>query len=136
MPKRMLKILPSSLSECNLNEFKNVLQNVPLLNNRMSHFPWRQTRELVRWLTSKESVCNVKDTGDGCSITGPGRSPGGGNGNPLQDFCLENPIDKVAWQATVHRVTKSQTQLKQLSMHASRYKPDSWKYIFIGEGEL
>ena len=43
------------------------------------------------------------------SIPGPGRSPGGGNGNSLQYSCLENPIDREAWQATVHGVTQSQT---------------------------
>ena len=43
------------------------------------------------------------------SITRSGRSPGGGHGNPLQYSCLENPMDRGAWQATVHRVTKSQT---------------------------
>ena len=43
---------------------------------------------------------------------------GGGDGNPLQYSCLENPMDRGAWWATVHRVEKSQTQLKQLSMHA------------------
>ena len=47
-----------------------------------------------------------------------GRSPGGGHGNPLQYSCLENPMNSGAWQATVHEATKSQTQLKQLSMHA------------------
>ena len=47
-----------------------------------------------------------------------GRSPGGGHGNPLQYSCLENPMDGVAWWATVHRVARSQTWLKQLSMHA------------------
>ena len=41
---------------------------------------------------------------------------GEGNGNPLQCSCLENPMDREVWQATVHRVTKSQTQLKRLSM--------------------
>ena len=46
------------------------------------------------------------------SILGLGRSPGGGDGNPLQYFCLENPMDRGVWQATVHRVTKSQTRLK------------------------
>ena len=44
--------------------------------------------------------------------------PGEGNGNPLQYSCLENPVDKGTWQATVHRVEKSQTWLKWLSMHA------------------
>ena len=40
-------------------------------------------------------------------IPGSGRSPGGGNGNPLQDSCLENPMDRGAWWATVHGITKS-----------------------------
>ena len=43
------------------------------------------------------------------SIPGPGRSPGGGHDNPLQCSCLENPMDRGVWQATVHRVTRSQT---------------------------
>jgi len=42
-------------------------------------------------------------------IPGSGRSPGGGHGNPLQDYCLENPMDKGAWWATVHRDAKSRT---------------------------
>ena len=46
-----------------------------------------------------------------------GRSPGGGHGNPLQYSCLENPMDRGAWQDTVHRFTKSQTRLKRLTMH-------------------
>ena len=46
-------------------------------------------------------------------IPGLGRFPGGGHGNPLQYFCLENPVDREASRATVHRVTKSQTWLKQ-----------------------
>ena len=48
---------------------------------------------------------------------GWGRSPGGGHGNPLQYSCLENPMDRGAWWATVHGVSKSWTQLKHLSMH-------------------
>ena len=47
-----------------------------------------------------------------------GRFPGGGHGNPLQYSCLENPMDRRAWQATVHKVKKSRSWLKQLSMHA------------------
>ena len=57
---------------------------------------------------------NIRDMG---SIPGSGRSPGEGHGNPLQKFCLENSMDKGAWQATVHGVAKSRTQLKRLSMH-------------------
>ena len=52
------------------------------------------------------------------SIPGSGRSRGGGHGNPLLYFCLENPMDGGAWQATVHRVAKSWTPPKQLSAHA------------------
>ena len=56
----------------------------------------------------KESTCNSGDLG---SIPESGRSPEEGNGNPLQYYCLENPTDRGAWQATVHGVAKSQTQL-------------------------
>ena len=51
----------------------------------------------------KESACNVGDLG---SIPGLGRSPGEGNGNPLQYSCLGNPIDRGAWRAAVHGVAK------------------------------
>ena len=53
----------------------------------------------------KESACNAGDPG---SIPGLGRSPEG-NGNPLQYSCLENPVDRGAWWATVHRVAESDT---------------------------
>ena len=56
----------------------------------------------------KESAYNMGDPG---LIPGLGISPGKGNGNPLQYSCLENPMDRGAWQATVHGVTKSQTRL-------------------------
>ena len=59
----------------------------------------------------KSSSGNAQDTGDAGSILGSGRSPGGGNGSPLQCSCLENPMDRGAWRATVHGVTKSRTQL-------------------------
>ena len=52
------------------------------------------------------------NTGDAISISGLGRCPGGGHGNPLQYSCLENLMDRGGWWATVHRVTKSQTQLR------------------------
>ena len=55
----------------------------------------------------KASACNVGDLG---SIPGSERSPGEGNGNPLQYSCLENPMDRGAWWATVHGVAKSRTQ--------------------------
>ena len=60
----------------------------------------------------KNLPANAGDVGDVGSIPGSGRSPGGGNGNPLQYSCLKNPNDRGAWQATDHRAAKSQTQLK------------------------
>ena len=69
------------------------------------------------WLSGNESTCNAGVAGDTVSISGSGRSPGGGYGNPLRYSRLENPMDRGVWWATVHRVTKSQTQLKQLSTH-------------------
>ena len=58
------------------------------------------------------SAGDIRDLG---SIPGYGGYPGGGYGSPLQYSCLENPKDRGVWQATVHRVTNSQTRLKQLS---------------------
>ena len=63
----------------------------------------------------KSSPANA---GDMSIVPGSGRSPGIVNDNPLQCSCLKNPMDKEAWQAIVHRVEKSQTRLKQLSMHS------------------
>ena len=60
-------------------------------------------------LVIKNLSVNAGATGDTDSISGSGRSPGGGNGNPLQYSCLENPVDRGVWQATVLRVAKSQT---------------------------
>ena len=60
----------------------------------------------------KSSACNAGDLG---SIPGSGRSPGEGNGNPLQYSCLENPRDGGAWWATVHGIAKSWTRLSNLT---------------------
>ena len=66
----------------------------------------------------KNPPANAGDIRDQGSIPGLERSPGGGYSDPLQYSCLENLVDRGAWQATVHRVEKSRAQLKQLSMHA------------------
>ena len=60
-------------------------------------------------LVVKSPPAKAGDIRDVGLIPGWGRSPGGGHGNPLQDSCLENPMDRGAWWATVHGVAKSQT---------------------------
>ena len=67
-------------------------------------------------LVVKNPPANTGDLRDVGSIPGLGRAPGSGHDNPLQCSCLENPMDRHAWWATVHSVTKSQTQLKRLSL--------------------
>ena len=62
------------------------------------------------WLVVKNLPAYAGDMRDKSSIPGSGRFPGRGHGNPLQYSCLENPMDRGAWWAPVHRVTKSQTQ--------------------------
>ena len=69
-------------------------------------------------LVVKNPPAHAGDVRDVGSISGLGRSPGGGHGNPLQYSCLENPMDRGAWKATIHRVAMSQTRPKRLSMHA------------------
>ena len=88
---------------------------------------WSQELWTVAWLNSgccgnwfksglkrklQDRQYDVRDMG---SIPGSERSPGEGNGSPLQDPCLENPMDRGAWWATVHGVSKSQTELRQLT---------------------
>jgi len=62
----------------------------------------------------KESACSA---GDLSLIPGSGRSPGEGNSYPVQYSCLENPMGRGAWRAVVHRVAKSQTQLRDEHFH-------------------
>ena len=71
---------------------------------RCSDFPGGSEVKVSAW-----------NTGDQDSIPGSGRSPGEGNGNPLQYSCLENPMQGGAWQATVHGVAKSQTRLSDFT---------------------
>ena len=65
--------------------------------------------QVAQWLRIHLPMYGV--TGDVGLIPGSGKSPGGENGNPLHFSCLENPMDRVAWQATEHRITKSWTWL-------------------------
>ena len=80
---------------------------------------------MAQW---KESACGVGDLG---LIPGSGRSPGGGHGNPLQNSCLGNPMDRGAWWATVHGVTKesemtlvTKQQHQRLSTYCALYMSD------------
>ena len=76
----------------------------------------------------KESTCNA---GNLVSVPELGSYPGGGHGNPLQYSCLENPMDRGAWWAIVHRVTKGQTQLKWLHVHAlARQDVETYRPLF------
>ena len=70
----------------------------------------------IRGSEVKASTCNAGDPG---SIPGSGRSAGEGNGNPLQYSCLENPMERGAWWATVHGVTKSRTGLSDFTLSLS-----------------
>ena len=82
-------------------------------------------------LVVKTLSANTGDMRDEDSIPGSGRSPGGGHGNPLQYSCLENSMNREAWWDTVHRVTKSWTQLKQLSAHTNWLKNSRDFDIFL-----
>ena len=73
---------------------------------------WTELNNEQCWASFHVFICHLRDTG---SIPGSGRFPGEGRGNPLPYSCLENHMDRWAWQPTVHRVTKSWTQLKWLS---------------------
>ena len=70
-------------------------------------------------LVVENPPANAGGIGDLGLIPGPGRSPGGGHGNPLQYSCLENPRAREAWRATVRRVTQSRTRLSDLAAAAA-----------------
>ena len=75
----------------------------------------------------KESACNVGDLG---SIPGSGRSPGEGNGNPLQYSCLENSMDRGACWATVHGIIESQTGLSDQHLLTYQYIKSIYRIIY------
>ena len=88
---------------------------IALLFNRHSSLYQPFIKQQREWWASqvalvvKNPPAIVEDIRDTVSIPGLGRSPGGGHGNPLQYSCLENPMNREAWQATAHRVAKSRT---------------------------
>ena len=112
--------LPSTLRSCLVAKLYSLSSKEIFLALCTGHetklltpIPW--------WLSSKECSYNAGDVGDPGSIPGSGRSPGGRLGNPLQYSCLGNPMDRRAWGAIVHRITKSWTWLKQLSTNTPRH---------------
>ena len=82
-------------------------------------------------LLVKNPPANARNIKESCSIPGSGRPPGGGHDNPLQYSCLENPMAWEAWQATVRRVTKGQTRLKQLSIPHTHTHTHTHHIFFI-----
>ena len=93
---------------------------------RLKHKAWnwkilRGKQEKYHNIGLGSDFANVEDIRDVGLIPGPGRSPGEGNNNPLQDSCLENLMDRGAWWAMVHRFTKSWTRLKWLCTHTSNF---------------
>ena len=74
------------------------------------------------WFSSKESACSAGDLG---SIPGMRRSTGRGNGNPLQYLCLGNSLDRGAWQATVHRITRVGYDLVYVAYHQVGRLPET-----------
>ena len=109
--------VPEGLAVLLLNKDHDILKSeiFPLLYPA----PWHGTlirwvlkpyllyeQKLPWWFSGRQSACNVEDVG---SNPGLGRSPGGGNGNPLPYSCLGNLTDREVWRATVHGVTESDT---------------------------
>ena len=83
---------------------------------------------LLGWLCGKEAACHAGDLG---SIPGLGRSPGEGNGNPLQYSCLENSMDREAWQATVHGVAiECPNNNNNYPQHAFQFSESPSGYIY------
>ena len=89
-----------------------------ILTNSFCHRKWRGLISLCGFPGGSEVTASACNAGDLGSIPGSGRSPGEGNGNPLQYSCLENPMDRGAWRAIVHGVAKSRTWLSDFtSLH-------------------
>ena len=79
----------------------------PPLSTSLYHDPTKPCKDFPGGSVVMNLPANTGDIGEMDSIPGWGRSPGGGNGNPLQCSCLENPMDRGVWWATVHRITES-----------------------------
>ena len=96
---------------------------------------WSHVDQVV--LAVENLPANARDIRDAGLILGSGRSPGGGHGNPFQYSCLENPMDRGRQRNIVHRIVKSQTRLKRLSMLAcmESRKMYWWTYLQGSNGD-
>ena len=91
------------------------------ISSRKLELPWEHSSSLI--VQSVESASNAGDLG---WIPGSGRSPGAGNGNPLQYSCLENPMDRGDWQATARGVTESKTRLSDQATTTWEHFTQRW----------
>ena len=87
------------------------MRSIPCQGTKIPHAAWHGQENNKKFLKDykkkkKEPICNAGDARYSGSIPGLGRYPEVGNGNPLQYSCLENPMDRGAWQATVYGVAK------------------------------
>ena len=91
----------------------------PQFDSWVRKIPWKRDRLhtpiFLGFCGGSDDKESPRIGGDLGSVPGSGRSPGGGHGNPLQYSCLENPMDRETWQATVYGVTKSRTQLSDFT---------------------
>ena len=106
---------------CYFCSYKNESILVPAVN--ISPHQIISILHTTRWISGKESVCRCRRHRSTGAIPGSGRSPGEGTGNPLEYSCLENPMDRGAWQATVQGVTKSRAQLSTHAHTHHLYQP-------------
>ena len=105
---------------CKLSQKPREIHNYTKFFCRLKHWKEIGSKEtVVKKIVVEKPPANAGDTGDPGSICGSGRSSGEENGNLLQCCCLENSTDREAWQTTVHRVTKCQTQLS--TVHIFNY---------------
>ena len=94
-------------------KLKKIGKTTRLLRYSLNQIPY----DYMGFPGGSEAKASACDTGDPGSIPGFGRSPEEGNGNPLQYYGLENPMDRGAWWATIHRVARSQTRLSDYTLH-------------------
>ena len=106
----------TELNWTELNQGNRDTDTFWILTWQVSHISWIGKGHVQCSSVGKESACNIEDLG---SIPELGRSPGEGNGNPLQCSCLENPSDGRAWWAAIYGVAQSRTRLQQLSSSSS-----------------